>query len=156
MRSNLAVRPSTQPPSGTTLAEVAVVVAMIALITAFVLPPLQRGFDRIRTRGAAQDIMMAFFTARAAAIALGQRTAVVLDRRNGRVVVVSRGDTLLMRAVAAEHGVTLTATRDSMAFFANGLGLGGANLTVIVSRGSAADTVIVSREGRVKLGAKAR
>lgn len=156
MRPNRAMRPCSRPPRGMTFAEVVVVVAMIALITAFVLPPLQRGFDRIHTRGAAQEIMTAFFTARAAAIALGQRTAVVLDGRNGRVFVVSRGDTLMMRPVGTEHGVTLTATRDSMAFFANGLGLGGANLSVIVSRGSATDTVIVSREGRVKLGAKAR
>jgi hypothetical protein len=36
------------------------------------------------------------------------------------------------------------------------LGLGSANLSVIFRRGAAADTVIASREGRIKLGTKAR
>ena len=140
----------------TTLLELIVVIALIALITAFVLPAFRRGFDRIKTRSAAHEVMMAFFTARAQAIALGRRTAVVLDDAGTRLLVVSGGDTLMMRAIGVEHGVRMTATRDSMAFFADGLGLGGANLSVIISRGGAVDTVVVSREGRVKLGTKAR
>jgi hypothetical protein len=34
--------------------------------------------------------------------------------------------------------------------------MGGANLTVIFRRGVAADTVLASREGRIKLGTRAR
>lgn len=140
----------------TTLVELLVIVALIALVTGFVLPSFKRGFDRLKTRAAAQETMTAFFTARASAIALGRRTAVVLDEAKGRVLVVAGSDTLLVRAIRTGHGVTMTATRDSMAFFPDGLGLGGANLNVVLTRGAAADTVIVSREGRVKLGAKAR
>jgi Tfp pilus assembly protein FimT len=142
--------------SATTLPELVVVIALVALISGFVLPAFKRTLDRIETRGAARETMMAFFTARAQAIALGRRTWISLDAKGGRVLVVSRGDTLLMRAVVAEHGVTMTATRDSMAFYPDGLGLGGANVSIIFARGSAADTVIVSREGRVKLGTRAR
>jgi hypothetical protein len=54
------------------------------------------------------------------------------------------------------HGVRLAATRDSMTYYPDGLALGGANLSIVLSRGAAADTVIVSREGRVKIGARAR
>lgn len=139
-----------------TLAEAIVVVTLVALMSGLVLPALKRGFDRIQTRGAAQEIMTAFFTARASAIALGQQTAVILDVRNARVLVVNRYDTLLLRPVGDEHGVAMTATRDSMAFFPDGLALGAANLRVIVQRGSASDTVIVSREGRAKIGTRAR
>jgi len=133
-----------------------VVVALIALVTGFLLPPFKRGFDRLQTRAAAQEAMAAFFTARAAAIAGGRRTAVLLDRARSRVSVVASGDTLMTRDVGAGRGVTLVASRDSMTFFPDGLGLGGANLSVIFRRGGAADTVIVSREGRIKLGTKAR
>lgn len=140
----------------TTLAELVVIVALIALVSGFVLPPLKRGFDRLQTRGAAQETMAAFFTARASAIASGRRTAVVFDRRRARVIVLSAGDTLLVRDVSAGRGVTMTASRDSMTYFPDGLGLGGANLTVIFRRGSAADTVLASREGRIKLGTRAR
>ena len=140
----------------TTLVELLVIVALIALISGLVLPPFKRGFDRLKTRAAAQETMSAFFTARAGAIALGRRTAVVFDETEGRVVVVAGRDTLLMRAISSGHGVAMSASRDSMAFFPDGLGLGGANLSIVFTRGAASDTVIVSREGRVKLGAKAR
>ena len=132
------------------------VAALIALITGLVLPPFKRSFDRLKTRAAAQETMTAFFTARASAIALGRRTAVRLDEAKGRVLVLAGGETLMVRRVGTSHGVRMTATRDSMAFFADGLGLGGANLSVVFTRGAASDTVLVSREGRVKLGAKAR
>ena len=133
-----------------------VVVALIVIVCGFILPPLKRGFDRIATRGAAREVMMAFFTARAQAIALGVRSAVLLDARGGRVLVVAGADTLMIRPLSASHGVTMRATRDSMTYFPDGLGLGGANLSVMLSRGSVVDTVLVSREGRVKLGARAR
>ena len=139
-----------------TLAELVVVIAIIALVSGFVLPPLKRGFDRLQTRAAAQAALQAFFTARANAIAQGRRTVVVLDAKRTRVLVTAAGDTLLARAIGSEHGVAMTASRDSMAFFPDGLGLGGANLSVVIRRGDAADTVIVSREGRAKLGTRAR
>jgi Tfp pilus assembly protein FimT len=139
-----------------TLAELVVIIAIIALVTGFVLPPIKRGFDRLQTRAAAQATMQAFFAARANAIAQGRRTAVLLDARAARVVVVASGDTLFARAIGAIHGVAMTASRDSMAFFPDGLGLGAANVSVVLTRGAAADTVIVSREGRAKLGTKAR
>ena len=147
-------RQSTRP--ATTLAELLLVVALIALVSAFVFPPFKRGFDRLQTRAAAQEAMAAFFTARAAAIASGHRTAVVFDRRSTRVFVLSSGDTVMVRDVGAGRGVTMTASRDSMAYFPDGLGIGGANLTVIFRRGAAADTVLASREGRIKLGTRAR
>jgi len=133
-----------------------VVVALIALVSGFVLPPLKRGFDRLQTRAAARETMAAFFVARAAAIASGHRTAVMLDGARSRVSVISGRDTLMVRDVGTGRGVRMTASRDSMAFFPDGLGLGGANLSVIFRRGAAADTVIVAREGRVKLGTRAR
>lgn len=156
MRQRCFPSRSAERRRATTLVELVVIVALIALISAFVLPPLKRGFDRLKTRAAAQEAMTAFFTARASAIALGRRTAVVLDEAKGRVLVVAGGDTLMVRPIGSSHGVAMAASRDSMAFFADGLGLGGANLSVVFTRGAAADTVLVSREGRAKLGARAR
>ena len=142
--------------AATTLPEVIVVVALIALVSGFTLPPLKRGYDRIETRAAARATMMAFFVARAHAVAAGRRTGVLIDAPTQRVIVVSESDTLMMRPVGIEYGVTITSTRDSMTYFPDGLGLGAANLSVILRRGAATDTVLVSREGRVKLGARAR
>jgi hypothetical protein len=52
--------------------------------------------------------------------------------------------------VGALYGVRLEPSRDSMAYAPSGLGWGGANLRVVVRRGAAADTVVVSRLGRVR------
>lgn len=139
-----------------TLAELLVVIAIVALVSGLVLPPLKAGFDRLQTRAAAQVTLQAFAIARASAIAHGRQTTVVLDSARRLVLVTAAGDTLLARAIGREHGVTMAASRGSMAFFPDGLGLGGANLTVIVRRGHAVDTVVVSREGRAKLGTRAR
>ena len=156
MRSHLLLPDRPSRRRAATLAELLVILALVALASAFVLPPFKRGFDRLQTRAAAQETMTAFFTARAAAIASGRRIAVVFDRRRSRVIVLSSGDTLMVRGVGDGRGVTMSASRDSMTYFPDGLGMGGANLMVIFRRGVAADTVLASREGRIKLGTKAR
>ena len=148
--------PLTSRRRGTTLPELLVVLLIVALMTSFVLPSLKRGFDRIEVRGAGRELLMLFFSTRAAAITSGRRTAVAIDGARGRASMISYGETLLVRPVGALHGVRLAATRDSMTYYPNGLALGGANLSIVVSRGSVAETVLVSREGRVKLGARAR
>ena len=132
------------------------VLAIVGLVTTLVLPPLKRGYDRIETRGAARDVMMAFYSARSRAIDDARLTAVLLDGASGRVLLVAAGDTLLARRVGVVHGVTLSASRSTTSYFPDGVGRGAANLSIVLTRGTAAETVLVSREGRVKLGAKAR
>jgi hypothetical protein len=46
--------------------------------------------------------------------------------------------------------VSLSTSRDSLAFDVRGLGYGAANLTLVARRGAAADTLVVSRLGRVR------
>jgi hypothetical protein len=46
--------------------------------------------------------------------------------------------------------VRLSTSRDSIAFDVRGLGYGAANLTLVARRGSAAETLVVSRLGRVR------
>ena len=53
-------------------------------------------------------------------------------------------------AIGHEHGVTLATTRDSISFDVRGLGFGAANLTLVARRGAAADTLVVSRLGRLR------
>jgi hypothetical protein len=48
--------------------------------------------------------------------------------------------------------VALEATRDSLAYGPDGLGVGAANLRLVLRRGAAADTLSVSRLGRVRAG----
>ena len=56
-----------------------------------------------------------------------------------------------MHALGHAHGVTLASSRDSLAFDVRGLGYGAANLTLVARRGRAAETLVVSRLGRVRV-----
>ena len=48
------------------------------------------------------------------------------------------------------HGVRLGATRLELRYTPNGLGYGASNTRLTIGRGRSADTVIVSRLGRVR------
>ena len=139
-----------------TLPELLVVVTLVGILTGFALPRLLRGYDRLETRSAARETATAFFVGRASAVAAGRPANVVIDAPHAGLRVIRGGDTVLALPVGMRHGVALVATRQSMTYTAGGLGYGGANLRVILSRGSAAETVLVSREGRVRVGTRIR
>jgi Tfp pilus assembly protein FimT len=109
-----------------------------------------RLFDAMTVRAAARDVADLFAVARDHAVEQGLRTAVRIDARAGRVIVHADGDTLSRLELRRTSAVRVEASRDSMAYSASGLGFGAANMRVIVSRGASADTITVSRLGRVR------
>jgi len=98
---------------------------------------------------AAQETVDLLALARDHAIATGDRTAVRFDVAGTRVVVHVGPDTI---AAGDFHGsgLTLEATRDSLSYAPSGLGVGAANLRLILKRSARADTITVSRLGRVQ------
>lgn len=133
-----------------TVIELLVAIAVTAVLLALALPRLRAFADRVAARGAATDVAALFGEARERAIAGRRRVAVVVDTSAGAVVASAGGSAMARRDIAAAYGVHLSATRDSMAYDARGLGFGAANLTVVARRGRAAETVSVSRLGRVR------
>jgi hypothetical protein len=106
--------------------------------------------DRVSVEAATSDVGSVLASARALALAGGSAVAVEVDTLAG-VLRVRRGTEVLQsRNIAAIHGVSLRSTRDSLSYDSHGLGHGAANLSIILRRGSAADTVFVSRFGRVR------
>ena len=141
---------------GATLFELVVLVMLVGILAGFTLPSFKRGYDRLETRSAAQEALTAFFLARASAIAAGKPADVIIDATRARLRVITGDDTVLALPVGMRHGVAVATSRPSMTYTASGRGYGGANLRVIVSRGAAAETVFVSREGRARLGTRPR
>ncbi len=135
---------------GLTVAELALVMAIMGTLLGIAIPRAARLLDRIRVAGASAEISASFATARNGAIARSERVAVTIDSVQGALTVRAGDDTLEHRPLARSHGVRVEATRDSMSYRSDGLGYGAANLRLIVSRGSAADTITVSRLGRVR------
>lgn len=140
---------SGEPRRGWSSIELVVVLAIAGVLAAIAVPPMRRGVQRLAVRGAAADAKAAFSLARNLAIARSARVAVTIDAPHGLLRVIARGDTTV-RAVGEVHGVALEATRDSMAYSPLGLGFGGSNLRLILRRGPAAETLYVSRLGRVR------
>jgi hypothetical protein len=88
--------------------------------------------------------------ARDEALARHVVVGVRVDTGQATVVLRAHGDRIALYALGHAHGVSLSTTRDSIAFDARGLGYGAANLTLVARRGTAADTLVVSRLGRVR------
>lgn len=130
--------------------EVVATLALLAVVLAVAIPRLAHARDVWAVQGAAASLTRAMALGRQLAGQRGQRTALRLDTARGRVVVAAGPDTLARRDLHETFGVRLVASRDSIAWSPSGLGYGAANTRVIVRRGQAADTVTVSRLGRVQ------
>ena len=135
---------------GTTLPELMVAMVVLALLGTIAIVRASAFRDRMSVRAAVGETVSTFALARRWSVTRASRTAVSIDTANAVVVVRSFGDTIVQRRLGAAHGVKLSATRDSMAYAPNGLGYGASNLSIIVRRGVVADTIVVSRLGRVR------
>jgi Tfp pilus assembly protein FimT len=130
--------------------EVTVVVAIIALIGAIGIPALLRRLDRSKVRHATSEVVSALALARTTAVAREARVSVIFDSTRSAIIVAVGQDTLVARMVGDIYGVTLRSNRDSAVYGPTGLGYGAANQSVILQCGSAVDTVLISRLGRVR------
>lgn len=136
--------------SGTTIVEQLVVIVVVGIVTAIVVRSIGGALDALAVRGAVREVKDVFAAAREYAVAAGVRTAVQIEPSFARVSALSGNDTVVVRPLALLHQVTLSSSRDSMAYSPSGLGYGASNLRVIVSRHAAVETVTVSRLGRVR------
>lgn len=132
-----------------TLPELALTLALVALVTAMAVPRLVGTSERWRLRAASADVVNALVFARESALARGATATFVIDAARGELHVTCGTDTIVRRAIAAVHGVTLATSGDSVRFAPDGLATGVSNITVLLVRGSRVDSVVVSRLGRI-------
>lgn len=138
--------------AGHTLPELVVTLTLLLVAGAVALAAWRTITDRARVRMAATDLASVLADARDEALARMTVVAARVDTGAATVTVRSGRDTLARRLLGALHGVRVAATRDSVTYSSLGLGRGLANARFVVARGSAAETVWVSRLGRVRVG----
>jgi Tfp pilus assembly protein FimT len=146
MRRPPAARPAL------TLLELVIVLVIIGLVSIIAVRELGHWLDRIAARSAVAEAAEVIQQARDEALSRHALTSVKIDTARGELALRSRGTPAAVHALAHTHRVTLSATRDSLAFDVRGLGYGASNLTLIARRGRAAETLVVSRLGRVRYG----
>lgn len=133
---------------GWTLLELVVVLSLVGMLLALAVPPTQRLRDRWLARRARDDVAMLFTAARWRAQISGR--AVTITLVDAQRVAAEQDGWRLVRAIDAAYGAALRANRPSLVYRADGLAAGAANLTAILTRGTASETLRVSRLGRVR------
>jgi len=127
-----------------------IVLVIIGLLSVIAVREAGHYLDRLAARSAVSEAAEVIHQARDDALALHAVVSVRIDTARDELALRSRGRSLAVHALGHAHGVALTASRDSLAFDARGLGYGASNLTLIARRGRAAETLVVSRLGRVR------
>ena len=145
-----AVLRSGRGRSGYTVTEMVVVLMIAGVLMGIAFPRGVLLLDRIVVKSAASDVQATLSLARSLALAGGAAVAVDVDSATGTLRVRRGPEILHTRGIGHAHGVKVRATRDSLTYSAYGLGRGAANLSIVIRRGAAAETVFVSRLGRVR------
>src|SRR3954447_15035677 len=135
---------------GLTLIELCLVLAIIGLTMLVASRQLVVFLDRTAARAAVAEAATVVVRARDEAMAQHAMTSVWFDTVGAALELRARGARVARAALGHAHGVTVSANRDSLAFDVRGLGYGAANGTMVARRGSAAETLVVSRLGRVR------
>ena len=135
---------------GFSLPEVAVALAIMAVLLSIALHRFTTLRDATSVRAAAGDLGSTFSLARQVAVTNRRVVAIVLDTGRGVVEVRWGGAKVARRDFGATYGVHLGSNRDSAVFDARGVGYGLSNLSVAIRRGRFVDTLTMSRLGRVR------
>jgi prepilin-type N-terminal cleavage/methylation domain-containing protein len=136
--------------SGFTIIELAIVLSLGAILTAIAVLRAGSFIDRIEVRGAVTEIESLFSLARHVAIARGAQSVLDIDTSIGELSIRVAAEQVTRRDVGRAHGVAITSNRTSMTYSPIGVGYGAANFTMVVTRGGEADSIVISRLGRVR------
>lgn len=138
-------------PRGVTVPELIAVTAIIGVLVSIVGPPLLRELDRTAVREGRDRYGAVHETTRQLAIARSTLARVELDSARATATVSIRNgsvwDTLEVRPLGAAR---LGFSQRVVTFGPLGLGYGASNTSIIFSRGAAAETLTVSRLGRLR------
>src|SRR6478672_6107919 len=135
---------------GFTIIEIVILITIAGLLSAITLSRAGVFIDRIGVHGATTEVESMFSRARHIAIAKGNPTVLDIDPVRSTLTIRGSTEVLSSRDLRAAHGVDIVTNRTSITYSPIGIGYGASNFTMILSRGRAADTIYVSRLGRVR------
>lgn len=136
---------------GVTLPEVVTVLVLIGLVASVAIHPMGHALDRVAADEGAQRYGAMFETARAFAIARARQSRLEIDtaRRTVTIALKRAGgwDTVDQRPLGRAR---IEASQTVVTFSSLGVGFGLSNARIIFASGRSADTLTVSRTGRLK------
>lgn len=136
---------------GVTLLELLTVLALLGFIAGLAAPALVGWSDRLSVGRAVEEVMGFHRRARLQAVfgSLFVREAITPDSMIA--TVLGAPDSVIARGAGPRRlGVSLVASRSVIRIYPNGLGLGGSNTKIVLRKGAAAESLTVSRLGRIR------
>lgn len=136
---------------GFTLIEMATVLVVIGVMTGLAVPRVGGYMDWLAVNRAEAETAAFYNRARIAAVYRAVR--VRIEFTGDSLVAIAEGaiDSVVGRIPGPERfGVALVASRVEIRLYPNGLGLGAANTKLVFRRGAAADSLTISRLGRIR------
>lgn len=137
---------------GFTVLELLIVICIAGLLVTFWVPRAIRLMDWIATERAVRDVTTALAVARHGAVL--QSTRARLTIHSDSLLIDRLGpqgwEPWWRRLGPASHGVTLKVSNPIVVFGPTGMGWGVSNTRIVLTRGSQAETITMSRVGRVK------
>jgi prepilin-type N-terminal cleavage/methylation domain-containing protein len=136
--------------SGFTLIELIIAFTLIGVLTVIALPRFIWLRDNIAVHSAANDTEALLATARHLAITRAERAVAEIDTFTRTITIRSGLDTVRRRALGEQYGVHVWSSRPTITYSPVGAGVGVSNLSLILSKGECAETLTISRLGRIK------
>jgi Tfp pilus assembly protein FimT len=131
--------------------EMAIVLVVIGILACLATPRMAGYADRLAVRRAGDETAAFYNRARVAAVYRAVRLTVRFSGDSLLAVAEGASDSIVWQSPGpARRGVTLTASRSVVRLYPNGLGLGAANTKLVFRRGTAADSLTISRLGRLR------
>jgi prepilin-type N-terminal cleavage/methylation domain-containing protein len=138
---------------GMTMIELIIVMAIIGILGAVFWRPMKETFDQSSRKAAAREVASYLIRARAAAVQRSRQSWFVRSGNTIKVVTDSSGIKVaygLPLNMSERHGVTLTASKDSISFDPRGFTtLVTPAPKIIVKAGAFADTICVTGLGTI-------
>jgi Tfp pilus assembly protein FimT len=133
------------------MAEVLIVLAIVSLVATLAAARTLGWNDRLAVRRAAAEVWSFYGRARYGAVLGTAQVRIEVSGDSLRAVYEGAADSVfLAQPGPSRHGVELTASRPVLRVAANGFGRGASNTKLILRRGEAAESLTVSRLGRMK------
>ena len=138
---------------GFTVLELMIVTCIVGLLMTLWFPRAARLMDWLNTERAVRDMTTALAVARHGAVLRATRARLTISSDTLRIDRLNAGgwEPWWRRAGPASRGVLLQVSNPVVVFGPTGMGWGGSNTRIVLSRGSQAETITVSRVGRVKV-----
>lgn len=131
--------------------ELSLVLVIVGIVAAFAAPALGNWLDRIAVSHAANELAGFYNTARFAAVSRATRVKIEFGSDSLRAVLEGATDSAFLARPGPDRlGVKMRASRPVIRIHPNGLGWGAANTKLVVTKGTAAESLTTSRRGRLK------